>query len=188
MTGFNISTYYYTDKRISISLYLFFTLIILIQSIYSYISYVDSDKDLLQSLKDVERVRHEIFLLKKESLGNKQYTDHARISKDIKETEEIVSYINNIIEQKNFSWSELLFSLEKAAPKDISITSIKPSYNSKRISITGLAKNLKTVTQLVDNLNNTKYIKKSFLTNEQKVLIDNKYNAISFEIVSEGNF
>ena len=106
-------------------------------------------------------------------------------AKDLKER---VEKINDLLKQKSFSWSELFYSLEKAIPRGVSIIDIKPSYKSKRININGVAKSLELVTALVDNLQNTKYIKKSFLAKEEKVLINEINEAVSFQIIAEGEF
>lgn len=188
MNGFNLSTYYYTDRKISILLYLLLTLAAISLTFYNYASHVAQDEEIQSSMASLSRLKSEVNLLKKDAekygKGRKSKGADAETGKIIKRIEGI----NALLERKGFSWSELLYSLELVFPKGVSITRIKPSYGDKKIRLSGVAKGIGNVTALVDNLDKSDYIKKSFLLSENTILIDNKYPAIAFEIESEGQF
>lgn len=99
-----------------------------------------------------------------------------------------VETINSSLEKKGFLWSEFLLSMEDVVPGGVSITKIQPDYAGKKIRMSGFAKSIDDISTLIDNLKNSRYIKKSFLLKESSVLIDNKFPARSFEIESEGTF
>lgn len=188
MTGFNLATYTYTNRRISLLLHIVLTAAIVLFSYYNYRSYRLQSETLADSGADISRLKNEIALLKKEALQKTGGKELITVSKKIEALKKSVEGINAILERKGFSWSELFYSLEMAAPGDVSITGIKPSYENKRVRISGQAKSLSQVTTLVDNLQNTAFIKKTVLLKESVLLIDNKHPVISFEIESDGDF
>ena len=184
MTGFNLSTYYYTDKRIAYPLFFFLILLVVAFTLYNVMAWRRLALDMEQTALRVSEIKKQLSLLKKEV----EQTGKAIGTK--KERESLarrVFDINAILERKSFSWSELLYSLERASPRDVSITRVKPSYETKRVRISGLAKSLNDVTALVDNLRDTTYIKKSFLLKQGAARIGKKkHPAVTFEIISEG--
>lgn len=162
-------------------------LIIVGFSLYNYFDYLDVNRRLDKSGIEVDKLNEVVVSLKKEmkeKIGNENLNDEKAVNK----ISEKIEFINGVIYEKNFSWSELFYSLEKASPKNISITSIKPSYESKKITISGLAKHSKDIATLVDNLKGTSFIKKSYLLKEGEKIIDKKYKALSFDIEAVGDF
>ena len=188
MTGFNLSTYKYTNQKISYLVQIVICIVIILFSLFNYRSHLLLSESLQQSDGDVSKLKEEITLLKKDVYSSAEGKDAISASKKIEGLKKSIEGINAILEKKGFSWSELLYSLEKASPRNVSITAIRPSYASKRIKISGQAKSLSKVTALVDNLQDTTYIKKSILLQESARLIDKKFPVIAFDIESEGNF
>lgn len=187
MYGFNLSTYSFTSTTVKgISYFLLFTLVTVF-TVYNYFGYKSVNLRLGQSKIEVEKLGKDISTLKKEmseQIGDIDFSD----DKGIKKLSAKIDFLNAVIYENNFSWSELFYSLEKASPRNISITSIKPSYESRKITISGLAKSSKDIATLVANLKGTSFIKKSYLLKESEKVIDKKYTALSFDIEAEGNF
>ncbi len=186
MKRFNLSTYYYTDKRISYTAHILLALAAIVLSLFNYSSFATQGERLQEAQTNLSRVKDDISLLRK---------DFSKYSvtkgSGAKETEKIIKRvkgINAILEKKSFSWSELLYSLEKASPKDVSIERIKPSYKTKKVRISGVAKGIEDVAEFINNLDGSDYIKKSFLLSESTKLVNKKYPAIAFEIDAEGDF
>lgn len=181
--GFNLSTYRYSDRGLQYSLYLSLSLLLLLFTFLNYQSFgsLDSEKTALSA--KLENIKIELTKLKAKSPA---------ASEDIEITVESAAKkakeINKILKRNNFSWSELLYSLEGASPVGVSIKRIKPSYRDKKIRISGVAKNLSSITDLVENLKESKYIKSSFLLRQDIEVINKRHPAISFEIESEGVF
>lgn len=188
MIGFNLSTYYYTDRRITCLLLVLLSLAVASFSLYNYYSYLPLKENLRRSSGDVSRLRGEIALLKREAAERLREAGGKRGAREIDILSRKIEGINAILERKGFSWSELLYSLEKASNKNVSITRIRPSYGDKKVRLSGVAKGLSDITALLDNLQETEYIRKSYLMREEALLIDKKYPAVSFEIESEGKF
>ncbi|MBE9503471.1 MAG: PilN domain-containing protein [Proteobacteria bacterium] len=188
MIGFNLSTYKYTNRKISYLLQIVVCVVIILFSSYNYRSHLLLSESLQQSDTDVSRLKNEITLLKKDVYSSAEGKDVISASKKIEGLKKSIEGINAILGKKGFSWSELFYSLEKASPRNVSIMGIKPSYSNKRIKISGQAKSLSQVTALVDNLQDTTYIKKSILLQESARLLDNRHPVIVFDIESEVNF
>ena len=188
MTGFDLSTYKYTNRKISYLVQIVICIITILFSSYNYRSHLLLSESLQRSDADVSRLKHDITLLKKDAYSSTEGKGALSASKKIEGLKKSIDGINAILEKKGFSWSELFYSLEKASPRNVSIMGIKPSYVNKRIKISGQAKSLSQVTALVDNLQDTTYIKKSILLQESVRLIDKKHPVIVFDIESEGKF
>lgn len=187
MYGFNLSTHTYTSNTVKIVIYLSLFSVTAFFSIYNYFSYQAVNHSLDQSKIEINKLNSEVASLNKEM---KEKIGHINLSdsKEMKKLSDKIDFVNSIIYENNFSWSELFFSLEKASPGDVSITSIKPSYASMKITLLGLAKHSKDIAAFVENLEGTSFIKKSYLLGESEELVDRKYRALSFQIEAEGNF
>jgi len=185
--GFNLSTYYYTDKRIKYVLCPLLTLLIVIFTFYNYRAYSSQQGKLQVLIADVAGVRKEVGALR-QKVNKFKKGRGVRADKGAEDIAGRIKWINAVLERKNFSWSEMFYSLEKVMPKGVSITKINPDYEGKKIRISGAAKGFDNVAALVDNLDASDYVKKSFLLSENAILIDNKFPAISFEVEAEGKF
>jgi len=187
MYGFNLSTYTFTNPFVKGMIYALLFIATLIFSLYNYSDSKAVHERLSQSSVEIKKLKVEISSLKKvtkEKVGDIDLND----KKGIEKLSAKIDFINSIIYENNFSWSELFYSLEKASPKNISITSIKPSYDSRKITISGMAKYSRDIATLVENLKGTSFIKKSYLMGESEKLIDKKYPIHSFDIEAEGAF
>lgn len=187
MYGFNLSTYSYTNGNIKAVLYILLFLITITFSIYNYKDYIAVEARVAGTLVQIENLKKDMTVLKKdmkEKVGNVALGDKKGRAK----LSEKIEFLNAVIAENRFSWSELFYSLEKASPYNLSITSIKPSYASKKITISGVAKYSKDVALLVENLQGTTFIQKSFLIRESEKIIDKRYKTISFDIEAEGVF
>ncbi len=186
--GFNLSTYRYTDRRISFLLRSLFLLAALLFSIYNYRTFAATAERARKLSDNLDGIRNEISLMKRELAESRRGKGREGAGKEIEMLSAKIKRINAILERKGFSWSEFLYSLEKASPRDVSIIRIKPSYEERKIRLSGLAKGLNGITTFLDNLQDTEYIRRSYLVKEEAVLIDKKHPAVSFEIEAEGKF
>lgn len=188
MNGFNLSTYSYTDKKVAFVAYLSIVFVVAAFTSYNFNSYLESVRSEEGLLKKVDSIRKEVSLLEINLAQGK--TGLAKTD-SVKEAGNIVKEIDNInavIKKKSFSWSEMFYSLEKAKPKGVSIENIKPNYNTKKVTIKGVAISLKDITSFVDNLKGTAYLKNGFLVSEKEVLNKKKKMVLSFIIDADGNF
>lgn len=100
-----------------------------------------------------------------------------------------VAFANSLILRKSFSWTSLLGRIEKAVPKGISVTRIAPEFKAVEgkgeeevVMLTGYARSLEALTELIINLEDSAYFREVFLLNQ--ALRDDKDGPelISFEI------
>lgn len=98
--------------------------------------------------------------LNKEDLGPKEEEAKVIASK--------VSYVNSLISQKSSSWTSLLTDLERAIPRNISISSIQPSFNEGKISLSGIALSLEDLTNLIIKLEDSPIFEGVFLNNQRE--------------------
>ena len=188
MKGFNLSTYSYTDRTTAFGAYLITLLIVFVFTAYNVSSYLESMRNKEGLLNKVDSIRKEVSLLEIDLSQKKTGISKIDSVKEARNLAKEINNINAIIKKKSFSWSELFYSLEKVTPKGVSIEVVKPNYNTKKVTIKGAALRLKDITNFVDNLKDTAYIKNGFLVSEQESLNKEKKRVLSFVIIADGDF
>ncbi|MFQ5657718.1 MAG: PilN domain-containing protein [Candidatus Methylomirabilales bacterium] len=77
----------------------------------------------------------------------------ARLSpKDVEHLGARVDLYNQIIEGANFSWTRLLFELERAIPKDVTLVAIQPDFSKGGVTLSGDAKTMEDLLRCVRGL------------------------------------
>lgn len=77
-----------------------------------------------------------------------------------------ISFANDLIYQKAFSWTQFLSELEAPVPKDVAISGIQPSFKSGQVTIVGTARSLKDLTMLLIQLESNPRFEEVFLSNQ----------------------
>ncbi len=65
-----------------------------------------------------------------------------------------VSFANQVLAKRAFSWTRLLTDLEEAIPKRVSLSSVRLNFKDSTITLQGAARTLQDLTGLVDDLEN----------------------------------
>lgn len=65
-----------------------------------------------------------------------------------------VTFSNQLVDRRAFSWTRLLTDLEEAVPPRVSISSVTLNFKEGRITLNGQARTLKDLTELVTALEN----------------------------------
>ncbi len=90
-----------------------------------------------------------------------------------------------LIIRDSFRWTGLFDRMEALLPKGVSLLSFNPNYAEESLSISGLAKDLKALQALLDNLQDEKF-EPVYLNSQAQVEVDNgrggKRNALTFAI------
>ncbi|MFH1824451.1 MAG: PilN domain-containing protein [Candidatus Firestonebacteria bacterium] len=97
----------------------------------------------------------------------------------LKDLNDEFSYVNSVLEKKNFSWSKFLSHLEHTVPNKISITSIIPSFSGGNTTIEGISYSIDDLTNFLKNLQNSKRFKDVFLLEQKNTSLKN----INFAII-----
>ncbi|MCK4738386.1 MAG: PilN domain-containing protein [Deltaproteobacteria bacterium] len=74
-----------------------------------------------------------------------------------------VEFINGIIYEETFSWTELLSNIESSLPKRVFIVQISPTFRDSKVRISGMAKTKQNVLDFVEALSNSSRFKNVFL-------------------------
>ena len=188
MNGFNLSTYSYTDRKTALGAYLITVLIIFAFTAYNVSSYLESIRNKEGLLSKVDSIRKGVSQLESDLSQKKAGLSKTGSVKEALKVAKEIDNLNTVLKKKSFSWSEFFYSLEKATPKGVSIEAVKPNYNARKVTITGVALRLKDITSFVDNLKDTEYMKNGFLVSEQESLNKEKKRVLSFEIAADGDF
>lgn len=96
-----------------------------------------------------------------------------------------------LLRKDAFRWSALFDRMEGLLPENVSIRSFSPNYKEGSLVISGVAKNLIDLQDLLDNLHADSF-RQVFLQNQNQIEVfdfqDEKRTALSFSILLEGVF
>jgi Tfp pilus assembly protein PilN len=155
----NIATVEYIDKRIVYSVFIILVvigLIIFFRNIHTgfryhadILNYKEKITRLQQKLEARKRRNEEI----KSSLGNN----------GLKKIEKDVAFVNRLIILDIFPWDKLLDALENSVPEGMTLNSVVPLDDFKKINIDGYAGAMRNITQLLKMLEKSTIFHKSSL-------------------------
>jgi type IV pilus assembly protein PilN len=77
-------------------------------------------------------------------------TEEAISNDDFKQLMEKISYSNSLISRANYRWTGLLGQLEKVIPAEVRITQIRPDFQKGTLALSGQAKSVKDLRNLLD--------------------------------------
>lgn len=92
-----------------------------------------------------------------------------------------VSFINELLHQKHFSWTAFLSDLEKRVPSEVAVNRIQPDFKTGLVILGGAARSLGALTQFVENLQKGAPFDEVFLTDQESAKEEGK-TGISFSI------
>ncbi|MFQ5455514.1 MAG: PilN domain-containing protein [Nitrospirota bacterium] len=160
-------------KKIKIILYCLsiLSLLLFITNIFNLSSYREKEVMIRESSVRVkEREKILVSDLKKRGIDISK--------KGVNRLKRDVSFANELIEKKRFSWSLFFNDIEEDVSSNISIKAIKPSSQQSSIVINGAALSLKSLTNFIKDLEDSDRFNEVFLTNQKK----GKDNLLDFTI------
>lgn len=90
-----------------------------------------------------------------------------------------VKLYNHIIQRANFSWSGLLFELERAIPQGVALDEIHPEFEKGAVTLSGRARTLEDILRCVQQLKDRDAFHEVYLLNHQA---KEKENIVQFTI------
>lgn len=139
---------------------------------------------------------HQLTLQYQSHLGALQEQLHGKMPKRLTPEELAVQRqayrkAEALLQKDSFRWTVLFNRMENLLPDGVSLRSFNPDYNKNSLMIHGVAKNLKKLRNLLDNLQGASF-KQVYLKNQGEVDVENgrggKRGALSFSIAIEGIF
>lgn len=101
------------------------------------------------------------------------------------------SQAENLLRKDAFRWTALFDRLEDLLPENVSIRSFSPNYKEGSLVISGVAKNLIDLQDLLDNLHADSF-QQVFLRSQNQIEVvdyqEQKKTALAFSILLEGVF
>jgi hypothetical protein len=153
----NFATDNYSKSAISRVIVLAFLCLMVVYSWHNINSYTKNREQIIQ-------YQEKVAAMEQNSLVWINRFNMSDISeKDLKLLKRDVEFISNAIPRETFSWTELLSNLEEYVPRNVFLTQISPDFNKKKIKIVGVAKTMKDMLSLVDNLNRSSYFTNALL-------------------------
>lgn len=110
---------------------------------------------------------------------------------EIAEQHQVYERVETLLQRDAFRWTALFDRMESLLPAGVSLRSFNPDYSKNSLLIHGVAKKLKNLQSLLDNLHTAQF-NQVYLENQGEVDVDNgrggKRKALSFSISLKGVF
>jgi len=121
-------------------------------------------------------------------LGERQVLEReiAKLGKDAsvdsaKALQKEIMFINDLLQQKRFSWTSFLSDLEKRVPAQVAVSRIQPDFKTGLVILGGTARSLNAITEFVETLQKGPPFEEVFLTDQESSKEEGK-SGISFSI------
>ncbi|HLG21737.1 MAG TPA: PilN domain-containing protein [Candidatus Manganitrophaceae bacterium] len=99
----------------------------------------------------------------------------------MKATRKEVQFVNDLLNQKSFSWTSFLSDFENKVPANISVNRIQPDFKNASVVVGGTARSLRELTEFVRRLQEGERFEDVFLT-EQRRVEEGEKTVIGFSI------
>ena len=78
-----------------------------------------------------------------------------------------ITFINELLHQKSFSWTSFLSDLEKRVPSQVAVSRIQPDFKSGLVLLGGTARSLNVLTEFVGKLQKGPPFEEVFLMDQE---------------------
>lgn len=92
---------------------------------------------------------------------------HRLSPKEIEQFGARIALYNQIIQGANFSWTRLLFQLERAIPAHVTLSEIQPDFGGGSVTLSGTAKTTEDVLRCVQRLKEREAFHQVYLLNQR---------------------
>ena len=110
---------------------------------------------------------------------------------ELAEQQQAYERAETLLQRDSFRWTVLFNRMENLLPAGVSLRSFNPDYGKNSLLLNGVAKKLKNLQNLLDNLQAAQF-HQVYLKNQAEVQVDDgrggKQTALSFSISLEGMF
>ena len=110
---------------------------------------------------------------------------------ELAQQQQVYDQAKTLLQRDAFRWTALFDRMELLLPSGVSLRSFKPGYDMNILMIAGVAKDLKSLQDLLDNLQKEKF-HQVFLKNHSEVKVNDglggSRTALSFSISLKGVF
>ncbi len=155
----NIATVEYIDKRIVYSVFVIvaiISLIIFLRNIHTGFIY---HADILNYKEKITRLQQNLEARKRRNAEIKSRLG----DNELKKIEKDVPFVNGLITLDIFPWDKLLDTLENSVPEGMTLKSMVPLDDFKKINIDGYAGAMRNITQLLKMFEKSTIFHKSSL-------------------------
>jgi len=157
----NLATFEYQDKRLAYPVMLMTALIILLISILSIRTGINTQGEINEYEKTIESQEQNAIKrqqIKKETTRRLKDTEIESLKKDI-------GFINSLIKMDAYPYDRMLDTLELCLPRGIVLSDLKMSKDLNMVTLQGKADSMEKITDFINSLNDSKIFKNNNLLN-----------------------
>jgi Tfp pilus assembly protein PilN len=157
----NLATFEYQDKRLAYPVMLMTALIILLISILSIRTGINTQGEINEYEKTIESQEQNAIKrqqIKKETTRRLKDTEIESLKKDI-------GFINGLIKMDAYPYDRMLDTLELCLPRGIVLSDLKMSKDLNMVTLQGKSDSMEKITDFINSLNDSKIFKNNNLLN-----------------------
>jgi Tfp pilus assembly protein PilN len=175
----NLATFEYRTRRVAFLLLLLTGLAAAGITLYS----VHRGLDLKNELHAYEKRIEQLEGVRAKAAANGQVKAGKPLGQEAMRTiGEQASLVNQLIVSDVFPWDQLLNGLEKALPDGTILSSLRPSGDRKKITVTGRSRSTESLSRFMGGLDESGVIDRAALTKLHVERADGRSEAMVFEI------
>ena len=181
----NLANVEYQDKRLAYPVMLITALVVLLVSILSLRSGINTQGEINEYEKTIDSQEQGVIKkqqIKKENTSRLKEGELASLKKDI-------GLINGLIKMDAYPYDRLLDTLEVCMPQGVVLLDLKMSKDLDMVTLNGKVDSMDKITVFINNLNDSKILKNNNLLNlsvsqegNQEEGSSSRDNGITFEI------
>jgi Tfp pilus assembly protein PilN len=175
----NLATFEYRTRRIA-ALLLFLTglgvVVISLYSIHGGIELRDEIREYEKGIAQLESVRAKAVASGQKKAGKPLEQEAMKI------ISQQASLVNQLITSDAFPWDRLLDSFERALPEGVLLSTLRPSGDRKKITLTGQSRSTESLSRFLGGLENSGVIERAALTKLHVERGNGHSGAMVFEI------
>jgi type IV pilus assembly protein PilN len=180
----NLASRRYVNRRALNHLGILLILLLLVLLTFQVRGYLYSQGQVQNYEKNLAEMEQEYQQLRGKTTQNLSSEQLDRQKVEIQQAEAL-------LRRDAFRWTVLFDRLERLLPAGVSISSFTPDYKAKSLELSGRARNLAELQQLLNNLHNDSFAQ-VFLKNQTQTTVDNGHGgevpALGFNVMLEGIF
>jgi Tfp pilus assembly protein PilN len=175
----NLATFEYRTRRVAAML-LFVTglavVVISLNSIFGGLELRDEIREYEKRIEQLENVRA------KAAAHGRGKTEKPLGQEAMRTIKEQASLVNQLIVSDLFPWDRLLDGIEGALPEEVLLSSLRPSGDRKKITLTGRARSTESLSRFMGGLEDSDVVERAALTKLHVERENGHSSAMAFEI------
>jgi Tfp pilus assembly protein PilN len=175
----NLATFEYRTRRVAALVLIVAGLVAMVISLFS----IHGGLELIDEIREYEKRIAQLESVRANAAAHGQGKAEKPLGQEAMRTiGQQASLVNQLIVSDVFPWDQLLDGLEKALPDGVLLSSLRPSRDRKKITVTGRSLSTESLSRFMSALDESGVIERASLTKLHVERGDGHSEAMAFEV------